>query len=267
MSQIALNLAKRVSFVSGSTSGIGLAIARTLAAQGSAVVLNGFGEAQTIQSLVRNIESDYGVPCIFNSADMTSRDQIHDMVKIAQRDLGSLDIVVNNAGRQHLSPVVDFDDDMWDAITNLNLTSNFHVTKAALPGMIERGYGRIINVSSVHGLVASKNKSAYVAAKHGVIGLTKTTALETATEPNITCNAVCPGWVLTPLVQAQVDARAEQDNSTQEEAKAALLGEKQPSMQFVDPDELGALVAFLCSDHARNITGAAIPVDGGWLAQ
>jgi 3-hydroxybutyrate dehydrogenase len=258
-----------------------LAVARSLAAQGSHVVLNGFGEEKAIQSVVSGIESEFGVRALFKvpsspqhppsssapqGADMTSRKEIVDMVAETQSELGSLDVLVNKAGRQHVSPLAEFPDDMWDAIVGLNLTSNFDTIKAALPMMTANKWGRIINVASAHGIVASANKSAYVAAKHGVMGLTKTVGLETAQIPDVTCNSICPGWVLTPLVQAQVDALALRDGVDDAEAKRRLLAEKQPSGEFTAPEEIGGLAVFLCSDAARNITGTSISADGGWTA-
>ena len=202
----------------------------------------------------------------YSGADISKPEQIRAMVEQATRELGSVDIVVNNAGIQHTAPVDEFPEDRWDAVISINLSSNFHAIKAVLPQMKARNWGRIVNIASVHGLVASKEKAAYVAAKHGVIGLTKTVALEMA-RTGITCNAICPGWVLTPLVQKQIDARAEREGIPVDQAKSELLAEKQPSGEFATPEQMGALCVFLCSDAAAQIRGAALPVDGAWLAQ
>jgi 3-hydroxybutyrate dehydrogenase len=251
--------------VTGSTSGIGLGIAQALAAQGAHVMLNGFGDAQAAQDAVAAVATG-GARVAYHGADMSRPAEIEAMVRACEAEFGGVDILVNNAGIQHVAPVDEFPAERWDAIIAINLSSVFHATRAALPGMKARGFGRILNVASVHGLVASAQKSAYVAAKHGVIGFTKSVALETATTP-VTVNAICPGWVLTPLVQKQVDARAEQAGISQDEAKRQLLAEKQPSLQFTTPEELAALAVFLCSPAAANIRGAAINVDGGWVAQ
>jgi 3-hydroxybutyrate dehydrogenase len=252
--------------VTGSTSGIGHGIARALASEGANVMLNGFGDAQEIERLRSGLAADFRVKVAFNASDMSKPDQIRDLVGAATRELGAVDILVNNARIQHTAAVEDFADERWDAVIAINLSSNFHAIKAALPQMKARNWGRIINIASVHGLVASTQKAAYVAAKHGVIGLTKVVALETATT-GIICNAICPGWVLTPLVQKQIDARAAKGGMSIEDARAELLGEKQPSMQFATPEQMGALAVFLCSDAAAQIRGAALPVDGAWLAQ
>ncbi|WP_085315027.1 3-hydroxybutyrate dehydrogenase [Derxia lacustris] len=265
---MALNtsLKGKVALVTGSTSGIGLGIAHSLAAEGADIVFNGFGDPAAIEALRRETAEKFGVRTEFHGADISKPAEIAALVKHAQDKLGSLDIVVNNAGIQHVAPVDEFPDEKWDAIIAINLSSNFHAIKAALPGMKARGWGRIINIASAHGLVGSAQKSAYVAAKHGVIGLTKVVALETAQLP-ITCNAICPGWVLTPLVQKQIDARAAAEGKTIEQAKRDLLGEKQPSLEFVTPEQLGGLAVFLCSDAAAQIRGVAYNVDGGWVAQ
>jgi 3-hydroxybutyrate dehydrogenase len=256
----------KAAIVTGSTSGIGLGIARALAGSGANLMLNGFGDADAIESLRTGIAQEFGVKVEYNGADMSKPEQIHAMVRCAQEQLGAVDILVNNAGIQHTSPIESFLAERWDAILAINLSSAFHATQAALPGMRASNWGRIINIASVHGLVASVDKAAYVAAKHGLIGLTKVVALETA-KTGITCNAVCPGWVLTPLVQKQIDARAQRDGLSQDEAKAALLGEKQPSGEFATPEQIGAICVFLCSPAAVQMRGAALPVDGGWLAQ
>jgi 3-hydroxybutyrate dehydrogenase len=252
--------------VTGSTSGIGLGIARSLAAEGANVMLNGFGDAAQIEALRAGLAKEFGVKVGFNGADISKPAQIQEMVRKATQELGSVDILVNNAGIQHTAPVEEFPEDRWDAIISINLSSNFHAIKAVLPGMKSRNWGRIVNIASVHGLVASTHKAAYVAAKHGVLGLTKVVALEMATT-GITCNAICPGWVLTPLVQKQIDDRAKAEGIAADKAKAELLAEKQPSGQFATPEEMGALCVFLCSDAAAQMRGVALPVDGGWTAQ
>lgn len=251
--------------ITGSTSGIGLGIARALAAQGADVMLNGFGEAPLIATL-RDEITRLGVKVGYSSADISKAEQVHELIRQATSELGGVDILVNNAGIQHTAAVEDFPKERWDAILAINLSSNFHAIQAVLPQMRKRNWGRIINIASTHGLVASPQKIAYVAAKHGVVGLTKVVALETATT-NITCNAICPGWVLTQLVQKQVDARAAQNNITVEKAKVDLLSEKTPSREFVTPEQIGALAVFLCSEAASQIRGAALPIDGAWTAQ
>lgn len=256
----------KTALVTGSTSGIGLGIARALAAQGATILLNGFGDLDEIQSLQRDIENEFSVKTDYFNADMSKASEIETMMQQAQTRHGGIDILVNNAGIQHVAPIEDFPVEKWDAILAINLTSAFHTTRLALPAMRQGQWGRIINVASVHGLVASAQKSAYVAAKHGLVGLTKTTALETA-DSAITCNAICPGFVLTPLVQKQVDARAERDGISNEAAKKCLLEEKQPSCEFVTPEQLGALAVFFCSDAASQIRGVAWNMDGGWVAQ
>ena len=256
----------KTAIVTGSTSGIGLGIARALGGAGANLMLNGFGDAAQIEALRAGLAKEFGVKVAFSGADISKPAQIREMVETATKELGSVDILVNNAGIQHTSPVDEFPDDRWDAVIAINLTSNFHAIKAVLPQMKRRNWGRIVNIASTHGLIASVEKSAYVAAKHGVLGLTKTVALETA-KTGITCNAICPGWVLTPLVQKQIDARAEREGIALEQAKRDLLAEKQPSGEFATPEQIGALCVFLCSDTAAQIRGAAVPVDGAWLAQ
>ena len=252
----------KTALVTGSTSGIGLGIARSLARQGAHIVLNGFGDVEAAQAQLR----EFNVTVNYHGADMSKPAEIEDLMKQASAQWGGLDIVVNNAGIQHVASVQDFPVDRWDAIIAINLNSAFHTTRLALPTMLSRGWGRIINVASAHGLVASAQKSAYVAAKHGLVGFTKSVALETA-PTGVTVNAICPGWVLTPLVQKQVDARAAQLGLDNAEATRSLLAEKQPSLQFTTPEQLGELAVFLCSAAADNIRGAAINVDGGWVAQ
>jgi 3-hydroxybutyrate dehydrogenase len=252
--------------VTGSTSGIGLGIARVLAAQGANILLNGFGEAREIERLRAGLAAEHKVRVAFSGADLAQPAEVRELVAAATRELDRVDILVNNAGIQHTAPLEEFADERWDAVIAINLSSNFHAMKAVLPQMRRRNWGRIVNIASVHGLVASMHKAAYVAAKHGVLGLTKAVALETASS-GITCNAICPGWVLTPLVQKQIDERAAREGISVDRARAELLAEKQPSGAFATPEEIGGLCAFLCSDAAAQIRGAALPVDGGWLAQ
>jgi 3-hydroxybutyrate dehydrogenase len=256
----------KTAIVTGSTSGIGLGIARALGANGANLMLNGFGDTAQIETLRAGLAKEFGVKVGFCGADISRPEQIRAMVEQATKELGSVDILVNNAGIQHTAPVEEFPEDRWDAVIAINLSSNFHAIKAVLPQMKSRNWGRIVNIASVHGLVASVEKSAYVAAKHGVLGLTKTVALEMA-RTGITCNAICPGWVLTPLVQKQIDDRAAREGIPVEQAKADLLAEKQPSGEFATPEQMGALSVFLCSDAAAQIRGVALPVDGAWLAQ
>ena len=250
----------KTALVTGSTSGIGLGMA--LAKNGARVMLNGFGDVEGALAQVRR----HDPKAIHDGADMSKVEQIETMVRHCEKALGSCDILVNNAGIQHVAAIEDFPIERWDAIIAINLSSAFHAMRMALPGMKARNWGRIINVASVHGLVASANKSAYVAAKHGIVGLTKVAALENATT-GITVNAICPGWVLTPLVQKQVDARAAADGIDNDEAKRRLLGDKQPSMQFTTPEQLAELAVFMCSPAGDNIRGVAWNVDGGWVAQ
>jgi 3-hydroxybutyrate dehydrogenase len=256
----------KTALVTGSTSGIGLGIARALAEQGANIVFNGFGDAQQIQKLYTDIGQEFGVGTAYHDADMSKPDQIEAMMRFATDKFGGVDVLVNNAGIQHVANVDEFPTEKWDAIIAINLTSAFHTTRLALPGMKQKNWGRIINLASVHGLVGSSGKSAYVAAKHGLVGFTKVTALENA-HTGITCNAICPGWVLTPLVQKQVDDRAARDGLSNEQAKKALLSEKQPSGEFVTPEELGALAVFFCSSAADQVRGVAWNMDGGWAAQ
>ena len=256
----------KTALVTGSTSGIGLGIAKALARQGANIVLNGFGDVDGPRAEVLAAGQAAGARVAYHGADMSRPADIEDMLKYAAAQFGRVDILVNNAGIQHVASVQDFPPERWDAIIAINLTSAFHTTRLALPGMLANNWGRIINVASVHGLVASAQKSAYVAAKHGIVGLTKVTALENATT-GVTCNAICPGWVLTLLVQKQVDAKAAALGISNDEAKKALLGEKEPSMQFTTPEELGELAVFFCSPAANNVRGAAWNMDGGWAAQ
>jgi 3-hydroxybutyrate dehydrogenase len=255
-------LANKTALVTGSTSGIGLGIAKALARQGAHIMLNGFGDVEAAQREVAAL----GVRVAYHGADMSKPAEIEAMMAAAAETFGQVDILVNNAGIQHVAPIQDFPVERWDAIIAINLTSAFHTTRLALPAMQRANWGRIINVASVHGLVGSAEKAAYVAAKHGIVGLTKVTALENATT-GVTCNAICPGWVLTPLVQKQVDAKAAALKVSNEEATRLLLGEKEPSMQFTTPEELGELAVFFCSAAANNVRGVAWNMDGGWTAQ
>jgi 3-hydroxybutyrate dehydrogenase len=251
----------KTALVTGSTSGIGLGVALSLARQGAHLILNGFGDVEGPKAEVAAL----GVKVGYHGADMSKPADIAAMVAYADAEFGGIDILVNNAGIQHVAPVQDFPVEKWDAIIAINLSSAFHTTRLALPGMLTKGWGRIVNIASTHGLVASAQKSAYVAAKHGLVGFTKSIALETATTP-VTVNAICPGWVLTPLVQKQVDAIAEREKVDNAEAMRRLLAEKQPSLQFTTPEQLGELTVFLCSDAAINVRGQAWAMDGGWTA-
>jgi 3-hydroxybutyrate dehydrogenase len=259
------NLEGRTALVTGSTSGIGLAVARSLADEGADVVVNGFGEPATLTAVVDDLLAR-DVRSYHDPTDLRHPAAIEAMVARARAELGGVDVLVNNAGIQHVAPIEEFPVERWDAVLAVNLSSTFHTIRAALPGMKERGWGRIVNIASAHGLVASAQKVAYVAAKHGVIGLTKTVALETARTP-VTCNAICPGWVLTPLVQRQIDTRAEAEGVSIDEATTGLLADKQPSQEFVLPEDIGALTVFLCSRAADQVRGAAWNIDGGWTAQ
>lgn len=258
------SLAGRSALVTGSTSGIGLGIAKALAEAGANIVLNGFGDAEAAKRQVA--DAARGGRVLYHGADLSKASQIEDLMRYAHEELGGIDVLVNNAGIQHVAPVDEFPVEKWDAVIAINLTSAFHTTRLALPAMRAKNWGRIVNLASVHGLVASANKSAYVAAKHGLVGLTKVTALETA-KTGVTCNAICPGWVLTPLVEAQVEARAKSEGVDREQAKDALVSEKQPSGEFVTPEQLAGLVLFLCSDAGSQVRGVAWNVDGGWVAQ
>jgi 3-hydroxybutyrate dehydrogenase len=264
-SPAARQLAGRVALVTGSTSGIGLGIARALAAAGANVVLNGLGDAAAVAALCKGVEAEFGVRVLHAPADLTDPMAIETMVAKAHEDLGAVDVLVNNAGVQHVSPLESFPPSRWDAILALNLTAAFHTTRLVLGGMRRRGYGRIVNVASAHGLVASPFKSAYVAAKHGLVGLTKVTALEAA-ESAVTCNAICPGYVYTPLVEAQIADQARAHGIAREEVVRNVLLAQQPNKRFATVEEIGALALFLCSDAAGSITGTAMPVDGGWTA-
>lgn len=259
-------LSGKTALVTGSTSGIGLGIARKLAAQKANIVFNGFGEASEIDKIRKSVEAEFGIETYYHGADLSKTAEIEKLHEELSSQFKSIDILVNNAGIQHTSPVENFPADKWDQIIAINLSSAFHLSRLTLPKMKEKNWGRIINIASVHGLVASVHKAAYVAAKHGIVGLTKVVALECA-ELNITCNAICPGWVLTPLVEKQIEALAQKQNLSYEKASEELLLEKQPSKRFSGIDQLGDLAVFLCSDAASNMTGTSIPVDGGWVAR
>jgi 3-hydroxybutyrate dehydrogenase len=264
-SQRSQSLEGRVSLVTGSTSGIGLGIARALAAAGSAVVLNGFGRPEEIAETQARMMSEFGVKVIYSPADMSKAAPIAEMIDTTLKTFGRLDVLVNNAGIQHVAPIEQFPIEKWEAILAINLSSAFHTTRAALPAMRANKWGRIINIASAHGLVASPFKAAYVAAKHGIVGLTKVVALETA-EANITCNAICPGYVCTPLVEAQIDGQAKAHGIPREKVIRDILLAQQPNKRFATVEELGTLAVFLASDAAASITGIALPVDGGWTA-
>ncbi|QGZ38406.1 3-hydroxybutyrate dehydrogenase [Pseudoduganella flava] len=261
-----LSLSGKTALVTGSTSGIGLGIACALAAQGANIVFNGFGDAADIARLQEETAKEFGVRTVHHNADMSKPAEIEAMMAFATEQFGGVDVLVNNAGIQYVANVDEFPVEKWDAIIAINLTSAFHTTRLALPAMKRKNWGRIINLASAHGLVGSAGKSAYVAAKHGLVGLTKVTALETA-RTGVTVNAICPGFVLTPLVQKQVDDRAAKDGLSNDAAKHALLADKQPSGDFVTPEQLGGLAVFLCSAAANEVRGAAWNVDGGWVAQ
>ena len=256
----------KTALVTGSTSGIGRAIAEAFAAEGCNVIVNGFGEAEEIEALRQSLARTSGAGAVYSSADMTKPAEIRKMMTDAIGEFGAVDILVNNAGVQHVAPIEEFEDERWDSLIAILLSSSFHTIKHALPKMRERSWGRIINVSSVHGLVASPEKAAYVSAKHGIIGLTKVVALETAGS-GITCNALCPGWVQTPLVERQIDKLAKESGKSWDEAKVDLLSEKMPSREFVTPAQLGAMAVFLCQPACDQVTGVPVAMDGAWTAQ
>lgn len=255
----------KVGLITGSTSGIGLGIARALAASGANIVLNGFGEPKDIEAAQVGIAQEFGVQVFYSGADMSDPDSISGMFDTIIDQFGAVDVLVNNAGIQHVAPIPEFPVAKWDAILAINLSSAFHTARLALPGMIEKGWGRIINIASAHGLVGSAFKSAYVAAKHGIVGLTKVMALETA-EKGITCNAICPGYVYTPLVEAQIEGQAKAHGIPREEVIRDVLLAQQPNKRFASTDELGGIAVFLTSDAAASITGTTIVADGGWTA-
>ncbi len=256
----------KVAVVTGSTSGIGLGVAERFAGAGARIMLNGFGDAAEIETTRKHLAEKHGVEVAYSGADMSKPEEVRGMIEAATRELGSVDILVNNAGIQFTAPIQEFPDEKWNAILAINLSAVFHGIKAVIPQMYERNWGRIINIASAHGLVASVEKAAYVAAKHAIVGLTKVVALESA-KTGVTCNAICPGWVLTPLVEAQIRARAEEKGTSFEDEARDLLAEKQPSHQFVTPEQLGDLAVFLCSPGGDQLRGQAIAMDGGWTAQ
>ena len=259
-----MHLTGKTAIITGSTSGIGLGIAKDFAAEGINIVLSGFGDLKIIESIRVEIEN-LGVKCVYNNADMTKPEEITAMIDEAINEFGSVDILVNNAGIQHVSSVEDFPPEKWDAIIAINMSSAFHATRAVIPYMKQQGWGRIINIASAHGLVASPYKSAYVTAKHGLLGFNKTVALEVA-EENITSNAICPGYVLTPLVEKQIPDTAKARGISEEAVKRDVLLAAQWTKKFVSVEEIAGTALFLCSDHAQNITGTHISIDGGWTA-
>ncbi len=261
-----MSLKGKVALVTGSTSGIGLGIAKGFAAEGADLILNGFGDAAAIEALRAELAKEFGIRVGYSGADMSKPAEIAAMGAEAEKTMGGIDILVNNAGIQFVAPIEDFPEEKWHAIIAVNLSAVFFGMKAVIPGMKKKGWGRIINVASAHGLVASGQKAAYVAAKHGVLGLTKVAAIELA-NAGVTVNAICPGWVKTPLVEKQLEARAKQDGITVEAAAGEFLAEKQPMAQFSTPEAIGGLAVFLCSDAAKTITGAPVSIDGGWVAQ
>jgi|SRR5579862_2955258 len=261
-----MSLRGKVALVTGSTSGIGQGIAEALAAEGASIMLNGFGDAGKIEALRVSFEQRYGVTARYNGADIGNPEQIAQMVAETQKSLGSLDILVNNAGIQFVAPIEAFPNEKWDQIIAINMSGVFHGMKAAIPGMKAKGWGRIINIASAHGLVASPLKVAYVAAKHGVLGMTKVAAIELAND-GVTVNAICPGWVLTPLVRKQLEDRATELGTSVEAETHAFVTEKQPMAQFSTPEQIGGLAVFLCSDAAQTITGVPLSIDGGWVAR
>ena len=265
MSQSIISLKGKNAIVTGSTSGIGWGIAQKLASAGARVMLNGFADAPLVEQLKSQI-AGLGSQADYHGGDLSSEAGVRALVDYTLSRFGEVDILVNNAGIQYVAPVSEFPIEQWDKVIAVNLSAAFHATRLSLPSMQGTGWGRIINIASAHGLVASVNKSAYVAAKHGLVGLTKVVALENA-RTSITCNAICPGWVLTPLVQRQLDARVEKEGITQEQARVSLLSEKQPALEFTTPEQLSDMALFLCSESARNIRGAAFVMDGGWTAQ
>jgi 3-hydroxybutyrate dehydrogenase len=258
-------LSGKSAIVTGSTSGIGLGIARGLAASGVNIMLNGFGNADEIEAIRSDLAGEHNIKVLYNGADMTKPEEIAEMVTQAENEFGSVDIMVNNAGIQYVAPIEEFPIEKWDAILAINLSSAFHTTRIALPAMKKKSWGRIVNIASAHALVASPFKSAYVSAKHGIAGLTKTAALEVA-EHGITVNAVCPGYVMTPLVEKQIPEQAKARGITEQQVISDVLLAAQPTKRFVTVEELAAVVTFLCTDNAKSITGITLPVDGGWTA-
>jgi 3-hydroxybutyrate dehydrogenase len=261
-----VSLRGKTALVTGSTSGIGLGIAHALAAEGCAIMLNGFGDPAEIDRVKRDIAYRHEIKVAHHPADVGKPEQIRRMIADTAASLGPVDILVNNAGIQHVAPIEQFPEEKWDAIVAINLSAAFHAIKATLPTMRNRGWGRIVNIASAHGLVGSEEKVGYVAAKHGIVGLTKVVGLEAASS-GITCNAICPGWVLTPLVERQIEARAAENKQPVEDAKRDLLREKQKLLAFTTPEQIGGMVVFLCGEDASTMTGAALSMDGGWIAQ
>jgi 3-hydroxybutyrate dehydrogenase len=261
-----MSLKGKVALVTGSSSGIGWGIAQALAGAGADIMMNGLGDAARIEHLRADLAATHGVKVGYSSADISKPAEIRAMVAKAESELGGCDILVNNAGIQFTAPVEEFPDEQWERVISINLSGAFYATKAAIPGMKKKGFGRIINIASAHGLVASAQKAAYVAAKHGIVGFTKVCAIELA-NAGITSNAICPGWVLTPLVQKQIDDRAQREGKDAETVAAEFLAEKQPMLKFSTPGNIGATAVFLCSDGASTITGISLSVDGGWVAQ
>lgn len=256
----------KVALITGSTSGIGLGIAKAMAAEGANIVLNGFGDADEIEKIRQELETYHSVKALYYDADMSKPEQIRVMCKSAIAEFGTVDILVNNAGIQFVSPVEEFPEEKWDAIIAINMSSAFHTIKALLPGMRKAGWGRIINIASAHGLVASPFKSAYVTAKHGMIGMTKTIALEAARD-NITCNAICPGYVLTPLVEGQIRDQAKAHNLPEDEVVERIILDPQPTRKFVKIEEVAKMALYLCDDAAQGVTGTSMSIDGGWTAR
>lgn len=261
-----MSLKGKSAVVTGSTSGIGKGIAEALAAEGVNVMLNGFGDAGEIEALRAGLESAHGIKAAYSAADMSKGEEAANLVKEAEQAFGAVDILVNNAGIQTVAPIDEFPEDRWELITAINMSSNFYTIKAAVPGMKARGWGRIVNIASAHGLVASPFKVAYVAAKHGVVGMTKVVALELA-EQGITCNAICPGFVKTPLVEGQIGDQAKANNMSEEDVVKNIVLASQPTKQFVSIEQIGAMTIFLCGEGGASITGSALSIDGGWTAR
>jgi len=261
-----MELKGKVALVTGSTSGIGLGIARVLAGAGADIAMNGFGDPAEIEKLRSDLAAEFGVRCAFVAADISDPAACAAMIESATAELGAVDVLVNNAGVQFTAAVEEFPIEQWNRIIAINLSGAFYAMHAALPGMMKKGWGRVVNIASAHGLVASEHKAAYVAAKHGLLGLTKVAALEQA-NTGVTVNAICPGWVLTPLVQKQIEERAKTNGTSVQQEEHALLAEKQPMLKFSTPEHIGAAARYLCSDGAATVTGIALSVDGGWVAQ